>query len=176
MQFKFSCNLRHIEGKRYFFSFQPGAGSQKPEAGKNLNNISICSLYRTGGIKFMQAETFKARTFRDLKVWRKAHEYVLEIYRFTSAFPKNETFGLTQQMRRAAVSIPANIAEGFTRRGKNDKLRFLNFAESSLEESRYYLILAQELAYGQTEFLMSLSEEVSRPLNAYVRAILASKS
>ena len=124
----------------------------------------------------MQTEPPKAKTFRDLKVWHKAHEFVLEIYRLTSAFPKNETFGLTQQMRRAAVSIPANIAEGFTRRGKNDKVRFMNYAEGSLEESRYYLILAHDLEYGQTEGLMKLLEEVSRPLNAYTRAILASRS
>jgi four helix bundle protein len=118
----------------------------------------------------------KARTFRDLTVWRKAHEFVIEIYRFTSAFPKSEIYGLTQQMRRAAVSIPANIAEGFTRRGKSDKARFMNIAESSLEECRYYLILAQDLGYGKTDFLMSTGEEVSRLLNAYARAILASCS
>ena len=122
----------------------------------------------------MCAELSKAKTFRDLRVWCKAHEYALEIYRFTSTFPKSELFGLSQQMRRAAVSIPANIAEGFSRRGKSDKLRFMNFAESSLEESRYYLILARDLGYGQTDNLMKLLEEVSRPLNAYARAILAS--
>lgn len=124
----------------------------------------------------MQTERPKARTFRDLMVWRKAHEFVLAVYRFTSAFPKSEIYGLAQQMRRAAVSIPANIAEGFTRRGKADKARFMNIAESSLEESRYYLILAQDLGYGQTDPLMNSLEDVSRPLNAYARAILASGS
>jgi four helix bundle protein len=152
---------------------------------KNQNNICICSLYtyeeitRSSflfGDNLMQAEPSKAKTFRDLRVWHKAHEYALGIYRFTSAFPKSEIFGLSQQMRRAAVSIPANIAEGFTRRGKNDKIRFMNFAESSLEESRYYLILARDLGYGQTDSLMISLEEVSRPLNAYTRAILASRS
>ena len=124
----------------------------------------------------MQTERPKARTFRDLMVWRKAHEFVLAVYRFTSAFPKSEIYGLAQQMRRAAVSIPANIAEGFTRRGKTDKARFRNIAESSFEESRYYLILAQDLGYGQTDPQMNSLEEVSRPLNAYARAILASGS
>jgi four helix bundle protein len=162
------------------------ARSRKPEAGiKKPDNISIYSLYTYGGItkysflfgdNFMQTEPCMAKTFRDLRVWHKAHELVLEIYRFTSAFPKTEIYGLTQQMRRAAVSVPANIAEGFTRRGKNDKIRFMNFAESSLEESRYYLILARDLGYGQTDLLMSSLEEVSRPLNAYTRAILASRS
>jgi four helix bundle protein len=109
-------------------------------------------------------------------VWRKAHEFVLAVYRFTSTFPKSEIYGLAQQMRRAAVSIPANIAEGFTRRGKTDKARFMNIAESSLEESRYYLILSQDLGYGQTDGLMNALEDVSRPLNAYARAILASGS
>jgi four helix bundle protein len=79
-------------------------------------------------------------------------------------------------MRRAAVSIPANIAEGFTRRGKTDKAHFMNISESSLEESRYSLILAQDLGCGQTDPLMNSLEEVSRPLNAYARAILASGS
>ena len=121
----------------------------------------------------METERQKARTFRDLMVWRKAHEFVLEVYRFTSTFPKSEIYGLAQQMRRAAVSIPANIAEGFTRRGKTDKARFMNIAESSLEESRYYLILAPDLGYGQTDLLRNSAEEVSRLLNAYARAILA---
>jgi four helix bundle protein len=97
------------------------------------------------GDDVMQTERPKARTFRDLMVWRKAREFVLAMHRSTSAFPKSEIYGLAQQMRRAAVSIPANIAEGFTRRGKTDKARLMNIAESSLEESRYYLILAQDL-------------------------------
>ena len=88
-----------------------------------------------------------ARSFRDLLVWRKAHEFVLAVYAFTAGFPRQETYGLALQMRRAAVSVPANIAEGFRRRGKADKARFMNLAEGSLEESRYYLILAQDLGY-----------------------------
>jgi four helix bundle protein len=92
-----------------------------------------------------------ARTFRDLLVWRKAHQFVLGVYSFTAAFPKPETYGLSLQMRRAAVSIPANIAEGFRRRGKADKARYMNIAEGSLEECRYYLILANDLGYGNTD-------------------------
>jgi four helix bundle protein len=122
----------------------------------------------------MQAERAKARTFRDLLVWNKAHQFVLEVYRLTPAFPKSEMYGLAQQMRRAAVSIPANIAEGFTRRGKADKARFMNMAEGSLEESRYYLILARDLGYGPTNVLLNSLDEVSRLLSAYTRAILAS--
>jgi four helix bundle protein len=85
-------------------------------------------------------------------------------------------YGLALQMRRAAVSTPANIAEGFRRRGKADKARYMNMAEASLEESRYYLILAQDLGYGDTSNLTSSLEEVSRLLNAYVSAIRASDS
>lgn len=117
-----------------------------------------------------------ARSFRDLMVWRKAHELVLAIYRLTESFPEREKFGLTHQMRRAAVSIAANIAEGFGKRSPAEKARFLNMAEGSLEECRYYLILAQDLGYGQTQALMGTLEEASRLLNAYARAILASGS
>jgi len=117
-----------------------------------------------------------ARTFQDLLVWRKAHEFVLSVYRFTAAFPKHEMYGLSAQMRRAALSIPANIAEGFRKRGKADKARLMNVAQGSLEESRYYLMLAQDLGYGETGQLMKSLEEVSRFLNAYIGAILASST
>ena len=83
---------------------------------------------------------------------------------------------LSLQMRRAAVSIPANIAEGFRRRGKADKARFMNMAEGSVEECRYYLILAKDLGYGDTERIAASLQEVSRLLSAYAAAILASAS
>ena len=121
----------------------------------------------------MNAPQKPASTFRDLIVWRKAHEFVLCVYRFTVGFPKQEMYALCIQMRRAAVSVPANIAEGFRKHGRADKIRFMNMAEGSLEESRYYLILAQDLGYGNAETLMSLLEEVSRLLNAYSKAIQA---
>ena len=75
----------------------------------------------------MPAPRVAARTFQDLLVWRKAHEWVLAVYSFTAAFPEEETYGLTLQMRRAAVSVPANIAEGFRRRGKADKARYMEY-------------------------------------------------
>jgi four helix bundle protein len=117
-----------------------------------------------------------ARTFQDLLVWQKAHQFVLGVYALTTAFPKQETYGLSQQMRRASVSIPANIAEGFRRRGKADKARFMNMAEGSVEECRYFLILARDLGYGDTQKLSAALEEVSRLLGAYTAAILASDS
>jgi four helix bundle protein len=112
-----------------------------------------------------------ARTLQDSIVWRKAHEFVIGVYEFSAALPKHETYGLRSQMRRAAVSVPANIAEGFRRDGTADKVRFMNTAEGSLEESRFYLILAQDLGYGSTQKLRPLLEETSRLLNAYSKAI-----
>ena len=117
-----------------------------------------------------------ARSFRDLVIWQKAHEFVLAVYRLTELFPDREKFGLSHQMRRAAVSIPANIAAGFGKRSQAEKARFLNIAEGSLEESRYYLILVHDLGYGQTDSLTAILEETSRLLNAYARTILASGS
>ena len=101
---------------------------------------------------------------------------MLGVYQFTTAFPRQETFGLSLQMRRAAVSIAANIVEGFAKRSKADKARYLNIAQGSLEESRYYLILSEDLGYGKTQELFQLLQEVSRLLNRYARAILASGS
>jgi len=124
----------------------------------------------------MEAGRAAARSFQDLVVWRKAHDYVLGVYRLTGNFPKQEIFSLSLQMRNAARSVAANIAEGFRKRSKADKARFMNMAEGSLEESRYYLILTRDLGYGETQQLMSLLEEVSRLLDAYTRAILASDS
>ncbi len=109
-------------------------------------------------------------------MWRKAHEFVMGVYPFTAAFPKHEIYGLSQQMRRAAVSIPAYIAEGFRRRGKADKARYMNIAEGSLEECRYYLILSQDLGYGDTAQLSATAEEVSRLLYGYSGAILSPDS
>jgi len=92
-------------------------------------------------------------------------------YEHTQAFPKSELFGLTPQMRRAATSIPANIAEGYKKRGAKDKVRLLNVAQGSLEESRYYLILTRDLRYIDPTDLRTNLEEVSRLLEGYMKAI-----
>lgn len=113
----------------------------------------------------------KARTFEDLLVWRKAHEFVLSVYKHTEAFPKAEMYGLTSQLRRAAVSVPANIAEGFAKKGKGDKLRFYNIAQGSLDECRYFLILSRDLKFGDTKLLNDQLAEVGRLLGSYSRAI-----
>jgi four helix bundle protein len=117
-----------------------------------------------------------AQTFKDLVVWQKAHQFVLATYSMTARFPSHEIYCLTSQMRRAAISVPANIAEGFKKRGASDKIRFLNFAEGSLEECRYYLILAQDLGYSSTEGMEAVREEVSKLLGAYARAIESNRS
>lgn len=113
----------------------------------------------------------RATSFEDLVVWQKAHQFVLAVYGLSRAFPKYEIYGLTSQFRRAAVSIAANIAEGFKKRGKADKVRFFNIAQGSLEESRYYLILTRDLGYGDISRLRGLLEEVSKLLEAYSRSI-----
>ncbi|HEX8649952.1 MAG TPA: four helix bundle protein [Pyrinomonadaceae bacterium] len=113
-----------------------------------------------------------ARTFEDVEVWQKAHVWVLDVYRLTETFPKQELFGLTSQLRRAAVSVPANLAEGFKKRGLSDKIRFYNISQGSLEECRYYLILARDLNYGEIQVLMKALEEISKMLDSYIRSIL----
>ena len=115
------------------------------------------------------------KTFEDLKVWQKAHQLVIKIYRLSKGFPKDETFGLTSQLRRAAVSVPANIAEGFKRVTIPEKLRFFNIAQASLEEVRYYLILVYDLKYADTSQLRKDLEEVSRMLEAYRGSIKKNK-
>jgi len=111
----------------------------------------------------------KLTHFEQLEVWQEAHELVLTVYRVTKQFPTEERYGLVSQMRRAAVSIPANIAEGFKRRGLQDKIRFYNTAEGSLEELKYFLILAKDLAYLQSnKDLVFRAETVGRLLNGLI--------
>ena len=108
-----------------------------------------------------------AKSFEDLIVWQKAHAFTLQVYATTRVFPKDELFGLTSQFRRAAVSVPANIAEGFRKRSDQDKARCANIAEGSLQECRYYLILAHDLGLLDKAELWESSEQVCRLLSAY---------
>lgn len=112
-------------------------------------------------------------SFAELKVWQKSHKLVLDIYQMTKDFPKGEQFGLISQMRRAAVSIPANIAEGYRRFTSKDKARLINIAQGSLEELRYYLLLSHDLGYADTDCLSTNIDEISRMLFAYHKAILS---
>jgi four helix bundle protein len=107
---------------------------------------------------------------------RKAHQFVLEVYKLTKNFPREEVFGLTSQFRKAAVSIPANIVEGYKKKGKNDKVRFFNISEGSLEECKYYIILSKDLEYVTNGDLLIPAEEISKLLNSYSKAILNDKN
>ena len=113
-------------------------------------------------------------SFQDLKVWQKAHNLVLEIYRLSKGFPDDEKFGLTSQIRRSAVSIAANIAEGY-KKSRKDFLRFLDIAEGSLEETKYHLILANDLGYYPKQVfqaLFDLASEVGKMLTGLKRSLL----
>ena len=116
-----------------------------------------------------------AQSFEHLQVWQKAHQYVLGIYRLTKQYPKEEVFALVNQMRRAAASITANIAEGFIRVSKKDKLHFYNIAQGSLEETRNFLLLSKDLGYiAESDYsdLKRDAAEISRMLRAYCQNIV----
>jgi len=107
--------------------------------------------------------------FTDLKVWQRGHALVLELYRQTAHFPDQERFGLTSQLRRAAASVPTNIAEGSKRQHPQDYARFLNIAEGSLAETEYLLLLSRDLGYLSAEATtptLSEIDELARMLNA----------
>jgi four helix bundle protein len=114
----------------------------------------------------------KAEKFQDLEVWQYAHRLVLDVYRICRTFPSEERYGLTSQLQRAAVSVPANIAEGFKRLGKGDKIRFYNIAETSLEEVKYYFILAKDLGYlDNNQGLLDDAEVISRMLFRLIQSV-----
>jgi len=112
-----------------------------------------------------------ARSFMDLSVWKKAHSFVVDIYLVTKNFPKDELYGLTSQLRRAAVSIPANIAEGFGRLSSAEKMRFYNISQASLNEVKYYLILSSDLNYADTTGLVDRLNEIGKILDSYIKRI-----
>ena len=117
--------------------------------------------------------------FQRVIAWQKAHAFCLEVYRTTKRFPDDERYGLTSQFRRAAVSVEANIAEGYKKLSKADKLRFFNIAQGSLEECRDYIILSHDLEYlDENEFneLCNLSEHASRMINAYCEGIITNNA
>jgi len=111
----------------------------------------------------------RIKHFGQLEAWQEAHKLVLMVYQETKGFPSEERFGLVAQMRWAVISIPANIAEGFKRRGIQDKIRFYNVSEGSLEELKYFLILSKDLGYvDSNNGLMAQSEAVGRLLNGLI--------
>ncbi len=114
------------------------------------------------------------KNFYDLDAWKKAKEFVLETYKATKKFPKEELYGITSQLRRAATSITANIAEGFSRYHYNDKVRFYLNARGSASEAQNFLFLAKDLSFlSEKEFsnLFSLAEESIKLINGLIRSI-----
>ena len=137
-------------------SKERGAGSEKREAG---------SEKREAGMKT------PAKTFQELEVWKNSHAFVLGVYRLTAAFPADERFGMVSQFRRAAVSIPANIAEGFRKYTAADEARFFNTAEGSLEECRLLLHLGPGSRVRQYNHLQEALDGISGQLAAYIRRL-----
>ena len=115
------------------------------------------------------------RRFEDIVAWQKAHQFVVMVYRTTRSFPDFEKFGLSSQFQRAAVSIAANIAEGYKKLSKADKLRFLNISQGSLEECRYYCILSKDLGYIDEAIYQQLVQTIldtSYMLNSYIKGVV----
>jgi four helix bundle protein len=111
--------------------------------------------------------------FRELLVWKRAQDLALDVYRSTSSFPKEERYGLTAQMRRAAVSVSSNIAEGCGRQGDRELARFLQIARGSVRELECQLLLSRELGYIQSDVYTKLdsdSQDISRMLNRLIRS------
>ncbi len=113
------------------------------------------------------------KSFKEIQVWQKSHQLVLQIYSVTEKFPHVEIYGLVSQMRRSAVSIPSNIAEGHKRESTKDSLHFYNTAESSLEELKYQTLLARDLEYiknDQYEKLSILEDEIGKMLHGWKKS------
>jgi len=118
----------------------------------------------------------KVTTFRDLKVWEKAHKLVLEVYKITKNFPREEKFGLVAQLRRSISSVPTNIVEGHKRKSRKEYLYFLNTADGSLEEAKYQIMLSKDLGYlkdSEYNDLLPMCDEVGRMLYGLQKSLKA---
>jgi four helix bundle protein len=116
------------------------------------------------------------RDFRELKVWQKAHQFVLVIYKVTQSFPSEERYGLTSQLRKAAVSMASNIAEGSGRESEREFRRFLDISAGSSSEAEYQLLVARDLGYinqVQHSDLTKLVKEVKRMLHSFMKKLKA---
>ncbi|CAB4325411.1 four helix bundle protein [Brucella sp. 6810] len=113
-------------------------------------------------------------SYRDLVVWQQAMDLVTEIYKLTVGWPKEEIYGLTSQVRRAAISVPANIAEGFGRENRGSYQQFLRIAQGSLKEMETHLLIAESLGFMQDETIKSIlvkSESVGKLLRLLIRKL-----
>ena len=118
------------------------------------------------------------RDFRQLKVWEKAHRFTLHVYKITKQFPVDERFGVTSQLRRAAASVPTNIAEGCGRDSELELARFMSIAAGSASEVEYQLLLACDLKYIQNETYREISQQVSevkKMLNSFIQKLTANR-
>jgi four helix bundle protein len=122
----------------------------------------------------MDLVPIRVRSYRDLIAWRKSMELVFEVYRCTQTFPKSEIYGLVSQLRRAAVSVPSNIAEGQARLSTGEFRHFLGLARGSLMEVETQILIAQQLGYlelEKTELLLAISAEVGKVLNGLLTSL-----
>ena len=113
----------------------------------------------------------KISKYEDLIAWQQAYAIVIRVYETTKTFPKDEQYGLTQQVRRAAVSVPSNIAERFGRYSRPDYLRFLDMARGSTYELQTQMRIAHDLGYAQDNELLEKIEELERVLNGLIRSL-----
>ncbi|MBN8706904.1 MAG: four helix bundle protein [Bacteroidetes bacterium] len=119
------------------------------------------------------------RNYKELKVWEKAHSVTLDVYHLTSKFPKQEQFGLTSQMRRAAVSVASNIVEGSARKTDKEFIQFLYIALGSANELDYQLFLAKDLTFITEEIYLDADKninEVKRMLNSFISHLSNAKN
>ena len=122
--------------------------------------------------------SLKPFSFENIVAWQKAHQFTKMVYLITKDFPEEERFGLTSQFRRAAVSIGANIAEGYKKLSKADKLRFFNISQGSLAECMNYIILSRDIGYmddSNYSVLHKMADEVARLLSAYCNGVMNNK-
>ena len=121
----------------------------------------------------------KIRSFTDLTAWKEGHTLVLQIYRITKLFPKEETFGLAIQLRRAAVSVTSNIAEGFSRKSRKEKQQFYRIALSSITEIQNQLLIARDVGYISQEIFAEIADHtisVSKMLSGLIKSATSATS
>ena len=111
-------------------------------------------------LRIMNGSGDKIRTFSDLNAWKIGHEIVIEIYKITKIFPKDEMFALTSQMRRCAVSITSNIAEGFSRQSYKEKLQFYSMSQGSVTELQNQVLIAKDVGYLDTVTYSMMQEKL----------------
>lgn len=112
--------------------------------------------------------------FKELKIWQESHKLTLEIYKLTEKFPKSEIYGISSQIQRASSSVPANIVEGYNRKGNKEFIQYLYQSRGSLSETEYFIILATDLKYidnSKSEELLNRYEILSKMLSSFISYI-----